>query len=307
MGCTYGSFRQKIEEQTPATWNSEGRDDGGGAEEAGQHIACLWSGLIGDLEFNQAPGRLSYEHPKTDEFYVSVFQLSTFFQLEDGVQYAIAELERKGDNFDPALQFQLARMFRVDDWIEPAFCRLMKLPDSSIQLRQLGQIGDIGCYHLIRTKDQIRKLRARLAFGTPALRPFKDCNTPGTCNWSWRREWWAGFARLIHHPDVHLPFSAIPDKLYEVQMAGIDGVCDDCLRSTINSILEDGKFGKEEEFYFARVLITTDFARNFGLADFARNFEPTHCAFAGSAEFPQCLVLGNAFPATFVGKIKYLT
>ncbi|KAJ7101896.1 hypothetical protein C8R44DRAFT_988260 [Mycena epipterygia] len=168
------------------------------------------------------------EHPKTDEFYVSVLQLSTFFQLEDGVQYAIAELERKGDNFDPALQFQLEY--------------------SSIQLRQLGQIGDIGCYHLIRTKDQIRKLRARLAFGTPALRPFKDCNTPGTCNWSWRREWWAGFARLIHHPDVHLPFSAIPDKLYEVQMAGIDGVCDDCLRLTINSILEDGKFGKEEEY-----------------------------------------------------------
>ncbi|KAJ7101893.1 hypothetical protein C8R44DRAFT_746935 [Mycena epipterygia] len=39
--------------------------------------------------------------------------------------------------------------------------------------------------------------------------------------------------------------------------------------------------------HFARVLITTDFARNFGLADFARNFEPPHCAFAGSVEFPQ--------------------
>ncbi|KAJ7112472.1 hypothetical protein C8R44DRAFT_741562 [Mycena epipterygia] len=49
----------------------------------------------------------------------------------------------------------------------------------------------------------------------------------------------------------------------------------------------DGKFGKEEDFYFARILIVVNFARNFGLADFARNFDPQYCVFAGSAEFPQ--------------------
>ncbi|KAJ7124514.1 hypothetical protein C8R44DRAFT_734986 [Mycena epipterygia] len=68
---------------------------------------------------------------------------------------------------------------------------------------------------------------------------------------------------------------------------GIDGVCDDCLHLTIDLISEDGKFGKEEHFYFAWVLIAVNFARNFGLADFARDFDPQHCAFAGSAEFPQ--------------------
>ncbi|KAJ7722310.1 hypothetical protein B0H16DRAFT_1431434 [Mycena metata] len=54
------------------------------------------------------------EHPQTDEFRVSVLQLSTFFELDDGIKYAIKEFEGMGKKFDPALQFQLARMFRVD-------------------------------------------------------------------------------------------------------------------------------------------------------------------------------------------------
>ncbi|KAJ7833969.1 hypothetical protein B0H14DRAFT_2166569, partial [Mycena olivaceomarginata] len=156
------------------------------------------------------------EHPKTVEFFISVLQLSTFFQLDDGVAYAITEFERKGDKFDPPLQFQLARMFRVDQWIEPAFRSLMDLPDSSLTLRKLGQIGETGCYHLIRTKDKIRRIRARLAFGTPKLRPFRDCDTPGSCEYHWAKEWWEGFARLIHHPDTPLRFGDIPNTPKEV-------------------------------------------------------------------------------------------
>ncbi|KAJ6461956.1 hypothetical protein DFH09DRAFT_1347906 [Mycena vulgaris] len=119
-------------------------------------------------------------HPRTIQFLISVLQLATFFQLEDEVSYAIREFERKGKGFDPALQFQLARMFRVDDWIEPAFRSPMQLPDSSLELDHLGKIGEIGRYHLIQTKDEIRKARARLAFSAPALRNFTDCDTPGT-------------------------------------------------------------------------------------------------------------------------------
>ncbi|KAJ7930321.1 hypothetical protein B0H13DRAFT_1858951 [Mycena leptocephala] len=76
-------------------------------------------------------GSFFSEHPKTYEFLVSVLQLSTFFELDDGVAYSIAEFERKGESFDPALQFQLACMFRVDQWIKPAFQSLMKCPDSN--------------------------------------------------------------------------------------------------------------------------------------------------------------------------------
>ncbi|KAJ7488713.1 hypothetical protein B0H11DRAFT_1804821 [Mycena galericulata] len=194
------------------------------------------------------------EHPKSSEFLISVLQLSTFFQLDDGVAYAITEFERKGSAFDPALQFQLARMFRVDDWIEPAFRALMELPDSSLDLERLHQIGEMGSYHLIQTKDKIRKNRARLAFGTPKLRGFTDCNTPGSCEYNWKAEWWGGFARLIHHPDFPLGLGEIPSKLMEVRKDGIDGVCEDCLHLTIDSILADGKLSWEVQYIEEAIL-----------------------------------------------------
>ncbi|KAJ7086925.1 hypothetical protein C8R44DRAFT_752343 [Mycena epipterygia] len=103
---------------------------------------------------------------------------------------------------------------------------------------------------------------------------------------------------------------AIPEKLYEVQMAGIDGVCDDCLHLTIDSILEDGKFEKEEEYisnavgallllvtstltsfefqlwaiFFPQFLLCAGFDRSQLCAEFRTR---RLCAFAGSAVFPQ--------------------
>ncbi|KAJ7818396.1 hypothetical protein B0H14DRAFT_2601275 [Mycena olivaceomarginata] len=187
------------------------------------------------------------EHPKTDEFLISVLQLSTFFQLEDGVAYSITEFERKGEGFDPALQFQLARMFRVDQWIEPAFRALMKRSDTSLTLRNLSQIGETGCYYLMQTKDKIRKHRAHLAFSTPKISQSQDCKTRWECKFHWEREWWEGFARLIHHPEITLPFGDIPKTLLDVRDGGMDGVCDGCLHLTIDAILEEGKFQQEAE------------------------------------------------------------
>jgi hypothetical protein len=171
------------------------------------------------------------EHPKTDEFLISVLQLSTFFRLEDGVAYSITEFERtEGEGFDPALQFQLARsMFRVDhgQWIELAFQALMKRSDSSLTLRNLAQIGETGCYYLtMQTKDKIRKHRVHLAFSTPKISQSQDCKTRWECKFHWEMEWWEGFARLIHHPEITLSFGDIPGALLDVRDGGMDGVCD---------------------------------------------------------------------------------
>ncbi|KAJ7798163.1 hypothetical protein B0H14DRAFT_3545968, partial [Mycena olivaceomarginata] len=167
------------------------------------------------------------EHPKTDEFLISVLQLSTFFRLKDGVAYSITEFERKGEGFDPALQFQLARsMFRVDQWIEPAFQALMKRSDSLLTPRNLAQIGETGCYYLMQTKDKIRKHRVHLVtFSTPKISQSQDCKTRWECKFHWEKEWWEGFARLIHHPEITLSFGDIPKTLLDVRDGGMDGVC----------------------------------------------------------------------------------
>ncbi|KAJ7434383.1 hypothetical protein B0H11DRAFT_1938679 [Mycena galericulata] len=74
---------------------------------------------------------------------------------------------------------------------EPVFHALMEHPNYSLDLKRLHQIGEIGSYHLIQTKDKIRKNRARIAFGMPKLRGFTDCHMPGS-----------SFARFLNSPTL---------------------------------------------------------------------------------------------------------
>ncbi|KAJ7502107.1 hypothetical protein B0H11DRAFT_2224020 [Mycena galericulata] len=131
---------------------------------------------------------------------------------------------------------------------EPVFHALMEHPNYSLDLKRLHQIGEIGSYHLIQTKDKIRKNRARIAFGMPKLRGFTDCHMPGSCEYNWKAEWWGGFACLIHHPAFLLRLGEIPSKLMEVRKDGIDRVCEDCLHLTIDLILADGKLSREVQY-----------------------------------------------------------
>ncbi|KAJ7245211.1 hypothetical protein C8J57DRAFT_1524338 [Mycena rebaudengoi] len=85
-------------------------------------------------------------HPKTDEFLVAVMKLSAYLEIEDDMSHCTAEFTRRGDDFHPALQFELARCYRVDQWIEPAFCQLMAMPILELNLEHMAQIEQVGCF-----------------------------------------------------------------------------------------------------------------------------------------------------------------
>jgi hypothetical protein len=123
----------------------------------------------------------------------------------------------------------------------------MKHSDSSLTLRNLAQIGETGCHYPMQTKDKIRKHRAHLAFSTLKISQSQDCKTRWECKFHWEMEWWEGFARLIHHPEITLPFGDIPKIVLDVRDGGMDGVCDGSLYLTIDVILEEGKFQQEAE------------------------------------------------------------
>ncbi|KAJ6553345.1 hypothetical protein B0H19DRAFT_1072805 [Mycena capillaripes] len=106
-------------------------------------------------------------HPKTDDFLVSILKLSTFFEITDGIAHAIHEFTKKGDDFHPALQFELARLYRVDDWIESAFRRLMKMPITCLNMFCAEQIGPPGYFCLVQTKAHIEHFRKQFTFDNP--------------------------------------------------------------------------------------------------------------------------------------------
>jgi hypothetical protein len=124
-------------------------------------------------------------YPSTEEFLISVMKLSTFFDIPDGLAYTTQELTRRGNQLHPATQFELARCFGIDIWVEQAFRRLVEKDLTSLSSAQVSQIGHSGYFYLTQTKAKIQALRTKIAFHVPPIVNSADCETPGTCLYSW--------------------------------------------------------------------------------------------------------------------------
>ncbi|KAJ7441509.1 hypothetical protein B0H11DRAFT_2096056 [Mycena galericulata] len=184
------------------------------------------------------------DHPKTNEFLVSVLALSTFYQINDGRAHAISQLTHPGNVFHPALQFQLARFYRVDDWIEPAFRRLIEMPIDSLDVIHVEQIGLHGFFHLVQTKEKLLQVRRQLAFHIPPTITHADCDTPAYCTHAWAREWKENVPRRLHHPDV--PCDSVT-LLRELENSDIDELCKSCQALSISWLWGKGWSKQEEE------------------------------------------------------------
>ncbi|KAJ7915719.1 hypothetical protein B0H13DRAFT_1871839 [Mycena leptocephala] len=134
----------------------------------------------------------------SQDFLVSVIKLSSFFDIDDGIK---REFIRRGNKLHPALQFELARCFGIDPWIEHAFRRLMDMSLTSLDSAQVAQIGHCGYFWLTQTKAKIQALRTKIAFHVPPIVNSPDCNTADTCLQSWTREWEERVRQFIHHPE----------------------------------------------------------------------------------------------------------
>ncbi|KAJ7743024.1 hypothetical protein DFH07DRAFT_750034, partial [Mycena maculata] len=183
------------------------------------------------------------DHPKTNEFLVSVLSLSTFYQIRDGRDHAISQLTHPGKKFHPALQFHLARCYRIDEWIEPAFRQLVEMPIQSLDMTHLEQIGPHGFFHLVQTKEKLLQVRQQLAFHIPPTITHSESHTPAYCTRAWTEEWKENIPRRLHHPDVPCDSATL---LQELQTAVIDELCQQCQQLSISLLWGKGWTQQED-------------------------------------------------------------
>jgi hypothetical protein len=175
-------------------------------------------------------------------FLVAVLRLSIRWLLSVGHDFAFETLPGHTD-FTPFLQLQLAHEFRIREWVEPAFRSLVKQPLEIISASQATQMGDIPYYILSQTKCLIDNHLRCISFTAPPVQSAFPCDSPEMCEDAWNRAWWTGFAKHVLHPDCPLSGSEAMRVLDNVQ---IPGMCDDCLRSTVDSVWEAGPFEEIE-------------------------------------------------------------
>jgi len=198
------------------------------------------------LHVFQSPySNVSSEHPTTDEFLVAVLDLSTFLEIEDGIKFTIHEFESR-TFFNPILRFYLARRYRIDHWLEPAFRELVNLPVLSLNLSDAERIGLIGFHQVVHTKAELERIRENAAFNCPPMVRSTECtsNDDSTCENAWSSEWWDNFSQLLIHPEVKCDTKYV---LYKVETSTIPGMCHKCLDETTRKLKGMGMEEREEK------------------------------------------------------------
>ncbi|KAK7021475.1 hypothetical protein R3P38DRAFT_2533480, partial [Favolaschia claudopus] len=188
----------------------------------------------------------------TDEFLVSVLKLSTFLELEDGIEHAVRQFERKGDDFGPALQFELARRYRVDKWIAPSFHRLMELSLAKMDFAIVSQLGDVGYFALVKTKAELEAHRKQFTYDTPEIQYHPNCRTRISCNIAWSYEWDKSVPKIIHHPDEDT-YVSIANFLDNYHQTDVTDLCSNCRVRTIDWMLANGAARDERQIIDAAV------------------------------------------------------
>ncbi|KAJ7646153.1 hypothetical protein B0H17DRAFT_959255, partial [Mycena rosella] len=184
------------------------------------------------------------DHPKRNEFLVSVLTLSTFYGIKDGQKHAIAQFTQLGNTFHPALQLQLARNHRVNIWIEPAFRKLVEMLIESLTMEHIEQIGLAGFFQLIQTKEKLLNVQRKIAFHIPPIINDGNCDTPGFCSHAWGREWRESMPRIIHHPDT--PAGCV-ELLNALRSVNVQDLCKACQKLSVTWLWGKGWVQREEK------------------------------------------------------------
>lgn len=80
-----------------------------------------------------------------------------------------------------------------------------------------------------------------VAYKPPQLVKGPECQ--GACEYAWDREWWAGLAKYILHPQWMATGSIIKQQL---EVADIPGICESCKGTTAKEMDMQGAFGKDK-------------------------------------------------------------
>lgn len=182
-------------------------------------------------------------YPEDDQFLLDILDLSSFFDIADGIQYAVETLQNRV-TFNAIRRFKLAHMYNIHQWIEPAIWDLLIWDFTSLKLQDAYDIGLDALYHLMQAKAKLQRLRIGMAFKPPQLVKGPACQTYAACASAWDREWWGELGRYVLHPQVRAMGTAIKTYILVTDMVG---VCRGCRDTTVEVMDLKGVFDKDHE------------------------------------------------------------
>ena len=135
-------------------------------------------------------------------------------------------------------------MYRIDQWVEPAFRQLMATTTTELSFTDAQWIGLQYFYILVQTKAKIDQHRRNVSFSTPDAVNDPFCVHAEDCNQAWATEWWRGLAPQLLHPTESCSEDQILDAFDTVL---IPGMCDACQAMSIEWVKGKDVFRLEDK------------------------------------------------------------
>ncbi|KAF8586984.1 hypothetical protein K439DRAFT_1614666 [Ramaria rubella] len=159
----------------------------------------------------------------------------------------------------PAVRIQLAYLYDVEEWIEPAFRILL-----SHRLTTLLSIEDT--YHLgprtsaalAKTREVLQELRMAVAYSASQTYGLAgECETPDECRNQWISWFWVKISPRVLNQIHPLPLSDIRAAAVKCNV-----LCSDCFNITITNVNKYPALNEEENIVRSTVQKLLEIQKN---------------------------------------------
>jgi hypothetical protein len=171
---------------------------------------------------------------------VAVLKLSTLYLIAPARDWAIDWLTN--ENLHPALRMELANIYKVDNWIEPAFRALLPHKLTLLSMEDTVQLGPRTFAALAKMKEVLQDLRIKVTFSAMQLYSLAaDCDSPSQCHSNWVAWYWMKVLAKVLNPAHPLPLVDVPKVI-----SRCNTLCNECFALTVMKV-EDFMVLLEEE------------------------------------------------------------
>ncbi|KAJ7741126.1 hypothetical protein B0H16DRAFT_1757400 [Mycena metata] len=171
----------------------------------------------------------------------NLLKVTDVWEIAVGRQYAIDNLESM--YLPPSRRLELARMFSIFHWVEPAVTEIFSGRLSALSIEDIGRV-DIKVYSiLVKGMERLEIEMRRTANVAPPMIPATPSPKAGEshpplqttyvfhkpynldCAATWKRLWWDKVGRQLLHPDAPIKSDAILGEVKKLSHKDLHEKC----------------------------------------------------------------------------------
>ncbi|KAF8579932.1 hypothetical protein K439DRAFT_1620187 [Ramaria rubella] len=171
---------------------------------------------------------------------VAMLKLSSIYLVVPAHEWAIHWLTL--ETLHPAVRIQLAYLYDVEEWIEPAFRILLSCRLTTLSIEDTYRLGPRTFAALAKTREVLQELCMAVAYSASQTYGLAgECETPDECRNQWISWFWVKISPRVLNQIHPLPLS-------DIRAAAVkcDVLCSDCFNITITNINKYPALNEEE-------------------------------------------------------------